>query len=68
MTTFTDITTAAWDDIFGAVERCYELGWTDGLPVIPPTAERVAEFIGAVGHAPDDVIGELPRTSPRDYR
>ena len=60
MTTFTDITTVTWDDIFGAVERCYELGWTDGLPVIPPTAERVAEFIGAAGRAPGDVIGELP--------
>ena len=60
LTTFSETTAASWDDIFGAVERCYELGWTDGLPVIPPTAERVAEFIGYAGRALDDVVGELP--------
>ena len=28
------------------VERCYELGWTDGLPVVPPTPERVEAMLG----------------------
>ena len=60
MTTFTDITTASWDDALGAIERGYELGWSDGLPVVPPIAARVAEFIGYAGRAPDDIIGELP--------
>ena len=23
----------------------YENGWSDGLPIVPPTAERVAEFL-----------------------
>jgi hypothetical protein len=23
-----------------AIELCYANGWTDGLPVVPPTAER----------------------------
>ena len=29
------------------VERCYELGWTDGLPVVPPTPERVDAMLGS---------------------
>ena len=24
-----------------AIEYCYQLGWSDGLPVVPPTAERI---------------------------
>ena len=58
--TFTDITTTSWADALGAIERGYELGWSDGLPIVPPTTARVAEFIGAAGRAPDAVIGELP--------
>jgi hypothetical protein len=34
-------------DIGGAIELCYTNGWTDGLPVIPPTAERVAAMLEA---------------------
>ena len=32
-----DLVTAEWTDAVEAIERCYELGWTDGLPVVPPT-------------------------------
>ena len=39
--------TAAWSDVIEALERCYELGWTDGLPVVPPTDYRVREFVEA---------------------
>lgn len=28
------------------IEECYRLGWTDGLPVVPPTPERVAAMLG----------------------
>ena len=28
-----------------AVELCYAKGWTDGLPVIPPTEEKVLQFL-----------------------
>ena len=59
-TNFTDVTTATWDDALSAIEKGYELGWSDGLPVIPPTTARVAEFIGHSGRNLDDVIGELP--------
>ena len=59
-TSFTDTTTTSWDDALSAVERGYELGWGDGLPIVPPTVGRVAEFIGYAGRPPDDVLGELP--------
>lgn len=59
-TNFTDITTTTWDDALSAIEKGYELGWSDGLPVVPPTTARVAEFIGYAGRDPEDVIGELP--------
>ena len=35
-------------------------GWSDGLPIIPPTAERVAEFLKYTDYAPDAVIAEIP--------
>ena len=53
-------TTANWDDIFEAVEALYDLGWTDGLPVLPPTTEKVAEFLAAGGRDGSELVGELP--------
>ena len=35
-------------------------GWTDGLPIIPPTPERVAEFLKYTDYKPDDVIAVIP--------
>jgi hypothetical protein len=35
-------------------------GWSDGLPVIPPTAERVAAFLAHTELEPGHVIGILP--------
>ena len=55
-----ETTTVQWDTALEAIERCYELGWTDGLPVVPPTEARVAEFIVRSGRPSGDVIGELP--------
>ena len=34
-----------WGGVVEAIENCFNLGWTDGLPVVPPTLERVNEFI-----------------------
>ena len=55
-----ETTTVQWDSALEAIERCYELGWTDGLPVVPPTEARVAEFIERSGRPSGEVIGELP--------
>ncbi len=32
-------------------------GWSLGVPIIPPTPERVAEMLAATSHKPDEVIG-----------
>jgi hypothetical protein len=43
-----------------AVEYFFERGWTDGLPVVPPTPDLVAEFLGVVGLGPDVILGSVP--------
>lgn len=41
-------------------EHAYEQGWTDGLPIIPATAEAVEEFVAASARKADDLIAVLP--------
>lgn len=38
----------------------YQRRLTDGLPIIPPTRERVNRFLNYTEHHPSDVIGVLP--------
>ena len=47
-------------DYFEAVEYYFQQGLTDGLPVVPPTPDRVAEFLDAAALRPDDVVGIVP--------
>lgn len=42
------------------METCFERGWTDGLPVVPPTRERVLRMLSGTTRAPDEVIGMVP--------
>ncbi len=35
-------------DMADAMELCYTKGWTDGLPVVPPTEERINAMLAAV--------------------
>ena len=35
------------------IERYYERGCTDGLPVVPPTPEKIAATVAALGGNPD---------------
>ena len=53
------------EDPSAAIEYCYEQGWTDGLPVIPPTVERVGPFLDALGLDPEAVVGEIPARARR---
>lgn len=41
------------------LEYSYERGWTDGLPTVPCTEERLATFLAETDRAPDDVLLEL---------
>ena len=48
------------DDLWAVNAFFEEKGWTDGLPIIPPTEERVGQMIAAVKRDPQDVIGVVP--------
>jgi hypothetical protein len=49
------------------LERLFlENGWTDGLPIILPTEERVAEMLKGTSHKPDEVIGMMQSTPPNE--
>jgi hypothetical protein len=37
----------------------YEQGWTEGLPFILPTEERVAEMLTGTSHAADEEVGTM---------
>ncbi|HET7340442.1 MAG TPA: TlpA family protein disulfide reductase, partial [Methylomirabilota bacterium] len=43
-----------------AIEELYARGVTDGLPVVPPTRERVSRALQACGRAADELIAEVP--------
>jgi hypothetical protein len=47
-------------DVMEVIELLYQTGWTDGLPVVPPTKERVKQFIEPLGLPADEVIAEVP--------
>jgi hypothetical protein len=38
------------------IEYCYEQGWSDGLPVVPPTETRLHQFLAQTPRQPDEVI------------
>jgi hypothetical protein len=44
-----------------AVQEHFEgHGWTDGLPVVPPTVDRVERFLAHTGRDAGEVLGSLP--------
>ena len=43
-------------DLGGAMELCYTNGWTDGLPVVPPTADRIHAMLEAAGIEPQQQL------------
>ena len=46
-------------DVYEAIEMYHAKGWTDGLPVIPPTHELLERFLEASGLDADDVVFHL---------
>jgi hypothetical protein len=42
------------------VEVCFERGWTDGLPVVPPTDVRLLRMLQGTTRKPDEVVGLIP--------
>ncbi len=43
-----------------AVELFYQKGWTDGLPIIPPTEDLIHAMLATVSMQPDTVLGAIP--------
>ena len=41
-------------------EAAFERGWTDGLPVVPPTEARVLRMLEGTDRAADDVVAVVP--------
>jgi hypothetical protein len=51
------IETGEWDD---PMEICFERGWTDGLPVVPPTDERILRMLRGTARKPQEIVGLVP--------
>lgn len=48
------------EDSLEEIQAQFEVwGWSDGLPFIPPTRERVARFVGHLGRDPAEVVCTL---------
>lgn len=43
-------------------------GWTDGLPIVLPTEERVAEMLSGTDHDPQDVVGRMSVTTHEEMK
>ena len=53
------------DDVLAFTKLATDAGWGDGLPVVPPTEERVREWCAASGRFPEELLAEVP---PRNGR
>lgn len=53
------------DDPVAFQQVATDAGWGDGLPLVPPTEERVREHVAASGRLAEDLVAELP---PRGAR
>jgi hypothetical protein len=42
------------------MEAMFARGWTDGLPVVPPTAERVMRMLTGTSRAADEIVAIVP--------
>lgn len=42
------------------IESCFDRGWSDGLPVVPPTAIRVMRMLAGTRRDPAEMIGNVP--------
>lgn len=50
--------------VIGTVDDINDLffknGWSDGLPIVPPTPERVERMLKGTSHRPDEIVGIVP--------
>ena len=48
------------DDPAAFQKLATDAGWGDGLPLVPPTEDRVRSYVAASGRFPDEHLGDLP--------
>ena len=48
------------DEDADPIEVAYDRGWSDGLPIVPPTDLRIARMLAGTSRAPDEVVGLIP--------
>lgn len=53
-----------WDEV---QEFFLASGWTDGLPIVPPTQEKVEEYLRYCVYDADEVVGVIPPSYRRTY-
>ena len=52
---------AALSGTYAEIQRIFlDSGWTDGLPIIPPTEDAVAEFLKFIDMPPGHSLGAIP--------
>lgn len=57
-----------FDGTFDEVQEfCLANGWTDGLPIIPPTPEKVEEYLRYCVYNAGDLVGTIPPSYRRTY-
>ena len=49
-------------DLLSAIDFCFDQGWTDGLPVVPPELSRVNAMLATEGRPPETVLATHPAT------
>jgi hypothetical protein len=42
------------------IEMMFDRGWSDGLPVVPPTEERVLRMLTGTTRAPSEIVAVVP--------
>lgn len=50
----------AGSDAAALIEQYFERGWSDGLPVVPPSEASVGAMLAAAGLRGPEVVGEVP--------
>ena len=63
--TASETTQGITDDVFhGTLDELYAhfrtMGWSDGMPFVPPTYDKVLEYLDYTDHAWDETIAVLP--------
>jgi hypothetical protein len=54
-----DVTADAVRDFQRVIEYYYDQGWTDGLPVVPVSADTVAEWVDYAGRDPNEELAAV---------